>query len=417
MAKLDLLKGMKVVDMASFVAAPMCAKILAEYGADVIRIEPLTGDDKTRDLGMMAMGILNGDLPLYDVINGNKRQLALNTRTPEGLAILKRLLEDADVFVCHLREKDLKKLGLDWETLHEQYPQLIFGNITGYGNVGPYADRGGFDSVAYVTRAGINHAAMPADSRPYNPYPAQGDIPTGSYLAMGVIAAYVKQLRTGIGENVTAHLYSAGIWHAVTPVITAQEPYNNPWPKDPMAIFSPMNCSYKTADGHWVTLCGNGWGSWPKLVKAAGWPEEMSTNYPDLLTGMKHVQELAKYMEDWIATQNYDVLDKIFYECDLPHDVSLSFKEIAEDNVAFEANFMQEMHYEHSGTTVRIPRSPVHFKIAGLPETIQGGVPGEDSMEILKEHGFSEEEINELAAKKIVGLGDTWTRDYLIVKR
>ena len=114
MARLDLLKGMKVVDMASFVAAPICAKILADFGADVIRIEGLQGDDKCRDLGMRVLNIENGDSTMYDVLNGSKRQLALNTRTPEGLAVLKKLLETADVFVTHLREKDRKKLGLDW---------------------------------------------------------------------------------------------------------------------------------------------------------------------------------------------------------------------------------------------------------------------------------------------------------------
>jgi len=418
MAKLDLLTGMKVIDMASFVAAPMCAKILAEYGADVIRIEALSGDDKTREVGARALGISNGDMPVYDIINGNKRQLALNTRKPEGLAILKKLLETADVFTCHLREKDLKKLGLDWDTLHAQYPQLIFANVSGYGTTGPYADRGGFDSVAYVTRAGVNHAAMPEDSRPYNPYPCQGDIPTGTYLAMGVIAAYVKRLRTGVGDNVTAHLYAAGMWNAVSPIISAQEPYNYPWPQDPMQCFSPLNCSYKTGDGHWMTLCANGWETpWSRLVRAAGWDEELITKYPNGMVAWQKVDELIPMVGDWIATKTYDELDAVFYSCDIPHDKCMSFKEIAEDPVAFEANLMQEMHYEISGSTVRIPRSPVHFKIAGIPETEEAGDPGVDTMEVLKEYGYSEEEIRKLAEAKVVGLGDTWSRDYLITKR
>ena len=143
MSKLELLKGMKVIDMASFVAGPTCAKILAEYGADVIRIEALVGDDKTRDLGKNAMGIKNGDLPLYDLVNGNKKQLALDTRRPEGLAILRKLLETADVFVLHLRQANMQRLGLDWETLHRDYPGLIYANVTGYGTKGSYADRGG----------------------------------------------------------------------------------------------------------------------------------------------------------------------------------------------------------------------------------------------------------------------------------
>ncbi len=228
MAKLELLKGMKVIDMASFVAGPTCAKILAEYGADVIRIEALVGDDKTRDLGKNAMGIKNGDLPLYDLVNGNKKQLALDTRRPEGIAILKKLLETADVFVCHLRQANMQRLGLDWESLHKEYPGLIYANVTGYGTKGPYSDRGGFDSVAYVSRAGVHFAAEREGTKPYMPFAGQGDLPTGCYLAMGVMAAYINKLRTGLGDMVTANLYGAGIWAGAFPIITAQEPYNVP---------------------------------------------------------------------------------------------------------------------------------------------------------------------------------------------
>lgn len=418
MAKLDLLKGMKVIDMASFVAGPTCAKILAEYGADVIRIEALVGDDKTRDVGKNAMGIKNGDLVLYDLVNGNKKQLALDTRRPEGLAILKKLLETADVFVCHLRQNNMERLGLDWENLHKTYPGLIYANVTGYGTKGPYADRGGFDSVAYVSRAGVHTGAEREGTKPYMPYAGQGDIPTGSYLAMGVMAAYINKLRTGKGEMVTANLYGAGIWAGAFPIITAQEPYNVPWPKDPMDTFSPLYNIYQCADGHWVTICGNGWEvPWPKFIHYAGWDEEWLTKYPHMVDAYMNGRKLSEEMARWMATKNYDEVDDILSKSDIPHDVCQSYREVAQDPVAFEADLMQEIHYPRSGSTVRIPRSPVHFHEAGLPETVSAGVPGEDTMDVLTSYGFSEEEIRKLADEKIVGLGDTWTPDYLVVKR
>ena len=416
MAKLNLLSGMKVIDMASFVAGPTCAKILAEYGADVIRIEALVGDDKTRDLGKNAMGIKNGDLPLYDLVNGNKKQLALDTRRPEGIAILKKLLETADVFVCHLRQANMQRLGLDWESLHKEYPGLIYANVTGYGTKGPYADRGGFDSVAYVSRAGVHFAAAREGTKPYMPFAGQGDLPTGCYLAMGVMAAYINKLRTGLGDMVTANLYGAGIWAGAFPIITAQEPYNVPWPKDPMDTFSPLYNIYKCADGHWVTICGNGW-PWEKFVHRAGWDESWYTNYPGMIDAYMNGRKLSEEMERWIATKNYDEVDAILSDCDIPHDVCQSYREVAQDDVAFEADLMQEISYPRSGSTVRIPRSPIHFHEAGLPETTHGGVPGEDTMEVLKGYGYTEEEIKALAEQKIVGLGDTWTPDYLVVKR
>ena len=150
MSDLKLLDGVKVVDMSAFVAAPMAAEILAEYGADVVRIEPLTGDG-IRGSGM-TQNIYNGDAPLYDAINGNKRHIAVNTRTAEGMGVLWKLLETADIFICHMREKDMVKLGIDWDTLHAKFPALIYANTTGYGSTGPLASRGGFDMIAYATR-------------------------------------------------------------------------------------------------------------------------------------------------------------------------------------------------------------------------------------------------------------------------
>ena len=417
MATLDLLKGMKVIDMASFVAAPICAKILADYGADVIRVEELKGDDKCREVGMRGLNMDNGDTTFHDVLNGNKRNLAVNTRTPEGLAILKKLLETADVFVTHLREKDRKKLGLDWDTLHAINPGLIVGNVTGYGTEGPYAARGGLDSCAYVTRAGVNHGAMPVDSRPYSPYPGQGDIPTGTYLAMGIIAAYVKKLRTGIGDNVYAHLYGAGIWSGVTPIISAQEPYNKQWPEEPTACISALNYSYMTKDKKWVTLFCNGWTKpWTAFVKAAGLDESLIEKYPDWQVAYVKKDEMIELVGAWVAEHDYAEIDELFDKIDIPHDVCLSFREIVDDPVALEAGFLQEICNPVSGCTVKIPRSPVTFQLAGRPDTEISVFPGHDSMEIMKEYGYSDEEIKDLAEKKIIGLGDTYSNAYLITR-
>lgn len=418
MPNLDLLTGMKVIDMASFVAAPVCGKILAEYGADVIRIEALTGDDKTRDVGMRALNIYNGDMPIYDIVNGNKKQVAINTRNPKGLAIVKKMLKDADVFLCHMRDKDLKNLGLDWESLHKMNPKLVFANVNGYGTKGPYKNRGGFDMVAYVTRGGMSHAAFPDDVAPMQPFPGQGDIPTGTYLALGVIAAYVKAQRTGLGDHVSVPLYGAGMWHGVTPIISSQAPYNNKYPKTAADSFSPLNTSYKSGDGHWFMLCGNGWEiPWGKLVKLAGWDSELITKYPNGLVAWQHVGELIEMMNAWVATKTYAELDEIFTKCDIPHDICLTYREIVDDPVALEAGLLQELTYERSGTTVRVPRSPVYFKEAGLHGTEIAGTVGADTKDVLLSYGYTEEEISKLAKSKIIGLGDTWNGDYLIMKR
>ena len=109
----------------------------------------------------MTQNIYNGDAPLYDAINGNKRHIAVNTRTAEGMGVLWKLLETADIFICHMREKDMVKLGIDWDTLHAKFPALIYANTTGYGSTGPLASRGGFDMIAYATRTGLTTDVVP----------------------------------------------------------------------------------------------------------------------------------------------------------------------------------------------------------------------------------------------------------------
>ena len=194
MAGLKLLEGVKVVDMSAFVAAPMAAEVLAEYGADVVRIEPLTGDG-IRGSGM-TQNIYNGDAPLYDAINGNKRHIAVNTRTAEGMGVLWKLLETADIFICHMREKDMVKLGIDWETLHAKFPALIYANTTGYGS-------------------------------------------------------------TGLGDQVSCSLYGSGMMSAMVPILSGQKPYNNLWPKGRENVL-PFSCMYRGSDDRWIMVACSG---------------------------------------------------------------------------------------------------------------------------------------------------------------
>ena len=115
----------------------------------------------------------------------------------------------------------------------------------------------------------------------------------------------------------------------------------------------------------------------------AGWDESWYTNYPGMIDAYMNGRKLSEEMERWIATKTYEEVDEILSDCDIPHDVCQSFREVAQDEVAFEADLMQEITYPRSGSTVRIPRSPIHFHEAGLPETVSAGVPGEDTMDVL----------------------------------
>lgn len=403
MANLELLKGMKVVDMSTFVAGPTCAKLLGEYGAEVIRIEPRIGDS-VRYVACQMQGVTNGDNPFYDNINGNKRQICLDTRTEQGLEVLHRLLAKADVFVCNMREKQAEKSGLDWESLHRRYPSLIYANVTGYGDKGPLAGRAGFDNTAYHSRTGLNSATLQPGETPTTAYTGIGDIPTGTYLAMGVMAAYINAQRTGQGEFVTASLYGAGLWSEVFPVVFAQEPYNDVYPKDRRDRLL-LTQNYRTSDGRWFTLNTGNWEKdWPRLAKGLGVDPELIRQTDRLNNAMPMHRQLAEMVTEIFATQPYSHWDAMLDELDIAHDLCQTFREVVNDEAAVAADLLQPVHYAHSGTDARLVRSPVQFRQAGAPDTVPARDVGQDTVEILREYGYSQEEIDAMKETKVVGV-------------
>ena len=352
MSDLKLLDGVKVVDMSAFVAAPMAAEILAEYGADVVRIEPLTGDG-IRGSGM-TQNIYNGDAPLYDAINGNKRHIAVNTRTAEGMGVLWKLLETADIFICHMREKDMVKLGIDWDTLHAKFPALIYANTTGYGS-------------------------------------------------------------TGLGDQVSCSLYGSGMMSAMVPILSGQKPYNNLWPKGRENVL-PFSCMYRGSDDRWIMVAGLQWHKdWPRFVARLGLDPELVTKYPDYMTALAKSNEIIPMLDELFATKTVQEWSDILTEEDIPNDICLKFSEVADDPAVLTGNLMKEVEMP-SGEVIKMPRTPVYFREAGAPDPVVAPTVGADTEVVLKECGYTDEEIKKMAEEKVVGLGDTWDRSMYVIK-
>lgn len=402
MAKLDFLEGMKVVDLSTFVAAPVCAKILGEYGAQVIRVEPKIGDS-VRYVARQVVGVTNGDNPFYDTINGNKRQICVDTRRPEGLAILHRLLANADVFVCNMRADQAARSGLDWESVHAKYPRIVYANVTGYGTKGPFAGRAGFDNTAFYSRTGLNSAGQEPDQPPTASYTGIGDIPTGTYLAMGVIAAYVKALRTGRGEFVTASLYASGMWSEVYPVTFAQAPYCDKYPK-PREARLLLTQNYQDCDGRWFTLNTGNWEKdWPKLGRGLGLDEDLVSRTSRLNDAMPVHQTLYELVRDAFLKAPYAHWDPLLIELDISHDLCQTYAEVITDPVAVGADLLQPVRYETSGSEIRLVRSPVQFGM-GPAETELARKVGQDTLDVLKEYGYTDADIASLREDGVIGV-------------
>ena len=255
------------MELGLWLAAPACATILADWGADVVKIEPLDGDP-FRGLAWAYGGHMN---PPFELDNRGKRSVAVDLRSDGGQEVLAALLADADVFVTNYRPGGLERLGLDWPTLHERYPRLIYGSITGYGLEGPERDRASYDMGAYWGRAGVAAALTP----PGQDLPYQrggfGDHLTGMSLAGGLSAALFARQRTGVGQLVSTSLLRAGMYQMGADLNTSLRTGNPTVAASVRSVPNPLLTGYRCANEEWIWLLGlEGDRHWPGIAAALG---------------------------------------------------------------------------------------------------------------------------------------------------
>lgn len=226
------LKGLKVVDLTTFLATPTTGRILGEWGADVIKVEAFKGDPcRVNQAVVFGMPSSDEENLAFDVANFHKRFVALNLKTEKGLEVMMKLLAEADVFITNTRTKSLAKMGLDWETLHEKFPRLIMGHGLGYGKKGPEKDAAGFDVTCYMGRGGVFGTTVNKGDSPMIPTNGYGDYQCSVFLVAGILAALQGREKTGEGDYVTCALQHAGIYTLATGMISAQ--YGQPVPEEP----------------------------------------------------------------------------------------------------------------------------------------------------------------------------------------
>ncbi|HRO03558.1 MAG TPA: CoA transferase, partial [Terricaulis sp.] len=262
-----MLKGLKVVEYATYVAAPGAGGILADWGADVIKVEP-PGGDPIR-LFFASLGASDGPNPVFDMDNRGKRGIVLDTAQDAGREALLRLIDDADVFITNVRPGGLKRAGLDHDALLARRPQLIYGSMTGYGLEGPDADRPGMDSAAFWARAGLAAMFRPKGGDPVALRTAFGDHVAAMGFAAGILAALYERNATGKGRLVEASLLRAAHYAASSDFaiqhVRGRIASNRARPEVP----NPLINYWKSSDGHWLTtLTRLGEKDWAKFARA-----------------------------------------------------------------------------------------------------------------------------------------------------
>lgn len=397
------LEGIRVVELATFVAVPMAARALGDMGAEVIKVEAPGGDAlryTAKNEGRPEGHLENTS---FDLDNANKKGIVLDLKKPAGVEVLLKLLETADVFLTNVRAKSLEKLGLDYETLKERFPALVYGIVTGYGDKGPDKDMPGFDFTAFFARGGWTGALYEPGSMPLTPVPGLGDHQAGMYLAAGVAAALLKAKTKGVGERVSVSLFHSAIYGVSLMLTSAQ--YGAAAAKYPQSrrqAANPLTTAYKTKDERFIQIAVPAYNAlFNNFVKAIG--REDLVDHPVYATQQtvgECMPEVYDLVAEAIAGTTVAEWAERFTKADIPYSVAQTWEELLQDEQAWQADCYYAMQYP-TGSTRTLVRTPVLYQNAGLPPFERGPYLGENTTEILAALGYGEKEQQRLLSDKV----------------
>lgn len=395
------LKGIKVVDLSTVVAAPTAAELLSMFGAEVIKVESLEGDGQ-RDVGPSFLTPGTDECnPLYTLQNANKKHISVNLKSKEGMEIMTKLLEDADIFLSNIRTKSLERLGLDYETLKEKYPRLIYAHFSGYGAEGPNKDDPGYDSTVFWLRGGmVADWNMEGMDYPFGPTYAFGDTVTASSFFAAILLALQGRALYGEGTKVESSLYSSAIWCNGQGVVMTQfgQKTLNP---DPKTITNPLNGYYLCGDDVWFNICNVKAYEIDvfRIAEVLGIKDQVDADERfhtmEALTENKCSYELRRLMEDAFRTKPAAEWKKLFQKISMPCDVAVRTNSIGTDEQAIVNHYVEEVVYR-DGTKVMMPVPPMFLSNYDRKPFTPTGAPSEHAAEILESLGYCEADIDSL---------------------
>jgi len=303
------LTGYRVVELGVWVAGPAAAGLMADWGADVIKVEPPAGDPQRRVFGALGIADQTG-VPPFEIDNRGKRSVVLDLQTPEAREHMERLLATADVFVTNVRPDALERLGLGHEQVMARHPRLVYASLTGYGLDGPERNRAGYDIGAFWARSGLAHTLVPPDQLPPALRSGMGDHTTGITLVSGVLAKLLERERTGTGGLVATSLMRTGMYTLAWDIGIALRFGKRESTRSRERSRGPLVNSYRASDGRafWLLLLEAD-RHWPKLVAAL----EMSElgddeRFTDAKLRLANSEALIAELDEAFATFTYDDL-------------------------------------------------------------------------------------------------------------
>jgi len=388
---------MRVLELAQIMAGPTCGVMLADLGADVIKVEKLPGGDDSRGYREPRV---NGVSAPFLMLNRNKRGIALDLKSPRGREVFMRLVRKADVVIENYRRDTMDKLGLGYEALAAENPALVYCAITGFGRDGPLADRGGFDLVAQGF-AGL----MAITGEPGRPPAKTGnpvsDINAGLLAAIGVLAAYAQRLATGRGQLVDTSLFEAALqqtyWHASSYFATGE----SPGPLGSAHILTAPYQAFEASDGY-INIGGANQSNWERIAEVLGHPEwRDDPRFADNSARMRHREELVEAMNAVVRTRTRAEWMTAFDAAGVPAGPVHSLGEALDHAQTRARGMVVDLVHPEAGPT-RAIGCPVH--LSHTPAVVTRPAPrlGEHTREVLRAASFTDDEIEALFAAGVV---------------
>lgn len=392
-----LLEGIRVLDVASYVAGPAAATVMADFGADVIKVEPPSGDSYRALVAAYRTNYY------WSLTSRNKRDVAIDLRGKEGQAVLHRLVKDADVILVNFNADQLAKYDLEYETLKKINPRLVFAHITGYGTKGPDSGRRAYDVAAWWSRSGMLDLMQPLDQRPPNAVGGVGDHASAMSLFSVIMMALFHRERSGEGAYVATSLAANGVWSNGMPLQAAIAGYSMTEVLKKHGYRSHFMMPYGTRDGRYVQLVGADPGrEWPRLCKALGhleWLDE--EKFQDMVGVMEHREELRERFALAFSKMNLVDAVRILEEVDATFSVVETVEEVLEDAHLIENEAIVRVESENPDYQWTIA-SPI--EVGGFKKKPPKDAPeiGEHTEDILRESGFSDAEISAMELSGVV---------------
>ena len=391
------LDGVKVLDLTQIMAGPMCTMLLADMGADVIKIErPGTGDD-TRRMGSRLTGDISGG---FLALNRNKRSIALDLRSDDGKAVFRRMVKTADVVVENFRPGVMDRLGLGYETLAAINPKLVYASISGFGGTGPYRNRGGFDLVAQGMSGLMSVTGFPGGPPAKVGVPIT-DIGAGSFTAFGILAAYIHAQRTGQGQQVDGSLMEAGIaytvWESSEYFATGEIP-------GPLGSAHRVNAPYqalRTSDGY-INIGAASQPTWEQFCRAIGQEGLIDDpRYREPNDRKAREEELAELLEEIMVKHTTAHWMEHLEAAGVVAGPIYDMEQVYSDEQVIAREMLVELDDKELG---KVKNIGVPVKLSATPGRIRhrGPALGEHSSEMLLEHGYTVAEVEELIVTKVI---------------